>query len=161
MFRAWPSGPEATGATTGKKPPSSRQESTEASTFSTSPTRPSTGSFTRARSRPASRPERPAARAPCCKKRLTTVLLTWPHSTISTACMVSASVTRRPFSKRLSMARRFSRALIWGPPPCTTTRRMLCCRNAMSSAKAAFSSSLSMAWPPYLMTTVWVLISSP
>ncbi|MCY1247185.1 hypothetical protein D9M72_604900 [compost metagenome] len=82
-------------------------------------------------------------------------LLTRPPRTISTTSMVCASVTRMPSMKWLSMDRRLSRSPICGPPPCTTTGLMpTAFIRTMSRAKLFFSSSVSMALPPYLMTSV-------
>ncbi len=69
--------------------------------------------------------------------------------------MVWLSVTRMPSMKWLSMFRRLSRSPICGPPPCTTTGLMpTAFISTMSRAKPVFSSSLSIALPPYLMTSV-------
>src|SRR3989338_4941755 len=103
----------------------------------------------------ASLPVRPMALPPCWLIRLTMLLLTWPPRTISTTSMVAVSVTRMPSTKWLSMLRRLSRSPICGPPPWTTTGLMpTAFISTMSRAKPCLSSSLSMALPPYLITSV-------
>ncbi len=103
----------------------------------------------------ASLPVRPMALPPWRLIRLTMSLFTWPPRTISTTSMVCASVTRIPSMKWLSMDRRLSRSPICGPPPCTTTGLMpTAFIRTMSRANPAFSSSLSMALPPYFTTRV-------
>ena len=82
-------------------------------------------------------------------------LLTLPARTISTMSMVSSSVIRWPSMKRGLSPMRSMTAPICGPPPWTTTGlipRYL--RKTTSSANSCLSSGLTMAWPPYLMTTV-------
>ena len=69
--------------------------------------------------------------------------------------MVSGVVTRSPAAKLVGTPSRSSWASICGPPPCTTTGRSPAYRrNTMSSAKACRSSSLTIALPPNLITTV-------
>ena len=68
---------------------------------------------------------------------------------------VSASVTRNPSTKVDVFPSRVISSVICGPPPCTTTgfiptRRM----RTTSWAHWSASSALSIAWPPYLITTV-------
>ncbi len=80
---------------------------------------------------------------------------TFPTSAMRTMSTVSASVTRRPSTNSGSLPRRRMRAVICGPPPCTTTGFMPTSRISTTSvAKSSASSSFSIAWPPYLMTTV-------
>src|SRR5205807_1044390 len=52
---------------------------------------------------------------------VTTSLLTWPPSTISTTSIVSASVTRMPWTNSPFLPMRASCSSICGPPPCTIT----------------------------------------
>ena len=69
--------------------------------------------------------------------------------------MVSRSVTRMPWTNLLSLPSRLSRSPICGPPPWTITGLMPTCFIITTSrAKLFFSSSFSMALPPYLITTV-------
>ena len=75
-----------------------------------------------ARIKPPSLPVKPTARPPCWLMRLTISLLTCPPSTISTTSIVSASVTRMPWTNSPFLPTRFSSSSICGPPPCTIDR---------------------------------------
>src|SRR2546427_4314596 len=91
----------AIGAITGMIPWSSSEFSGTTSTPVISPTNPSFGSNVRARSRPLSAPERPFARAPSELSSATISLFTSPVRTATTTFSDSASVTRKPCSKRV------------------------------------------------------------
>ena len=100
-------------------------------------------------------PHSPSASPPHWVRFATSDLLTFPASTIRTTSAVSASVYLKPPTNRLSMPRRFSISLISGPPPWTRTTRMPTRLNStMSLMTAAFSSSFTIALPPYLTTTI-------
>jgi len=87
--------------------------------------------------------------------RLTIFLLTLPTSTISTTSMVASSVTRRPWRNSLTILSCLSIWPICGPPPWTMTGLMPMYLSRMTlRAKLFCSSASTMAWPPYLMTTV-------
>ena len=82
-------------------------------------------------------------------------MFTLPASTISTTSIVSRSVYRRPPTNFGSLPTLASISLISGPPPCTSTTLIPTVESStMSSITADFSSSETMALPPYLMTTV-------
>jgi hypothetical protein len=69
--------------------------------------------------------------------------------------MVSASVTRMPWTNSPFLPTRASAVSICGPPPCTTTGFMPTSLSSTTScAKFAFSSSSAIALPPNLMTMV-------
>ena len=92
---------------------------------------------------------------PCRLIACTMRLLMTPDSTISTTSTVASSVTRLPFTNSDRMSSRSSIALIIGPPPCTITGFTPTCRiSTTSRAKRSIPSSLPMAWPPSLMTTI-------
>ncbi|CUQ32065.1 Uncharacterised protein [Flavonifractor plautii] len=83
-------------------------------------------------------------------------LFTLPQSTCCTTSMVSASVQRRPSTKRDSLPSFFNMAEISGPPPWTTTTWMPTRLRRMTSPMTASRSSREiMALPPYLMTMVF------
>src|SRR5690606_32934397 len=112
-------------------------------------------SFLRAWIRQPSLPVRPTALPPAALIIMTMSCCTWPPSTHSTTSMVSASVTRMPWTKVPSLPMRLSAALICGPPPCTTTGLMPTSLSSTTScAKLRCRCSSVMALPPYLMTTV-------
>src|SRR3712207_3721838 len=70
--------------------------------------------------------------------------------------IVSGVGTRRPPRNSAGRPSRDTLAVICGPPPCTTTGRIPASRrNTMSWANARFSSSSTIALPPYLTTTTW------
>ncbi len=97
----------------------------------------------------------PTASAPALVISPATYLFTVPASTISTTSTIAASVTRSPSTKLDWIARRFSIALICGPPPCTTTGLIpTCFNNAMSPANCSARLSSPIAWPPYFTTIV-------
>mmetsp|Transcript_45885 Transcript_45885/g.90382 ORF Transcript_45885/g.90382 Transcript_45885/m.90382 type:complete len:331 (+) Transcript_45885:276-1268(+) len=147
--------PAATGAITGTIPASRRTERTSVFTFFGSPTNPScppcTCSATRRRP---SFPESPTAGAPALEISFASALLIFPERTISAASIVCSQVTLSPLMKFvsiLSLSRNFP---IWGPPPWTTTGRSPSCFNrTMSLQNWLLSSSLTIAWPPYLITS--------
>src|SRR5207245_2593756 len=132
-----------------------RPSITRACTPATSPTRPRSPLFSlRATTSSPSFPERPTALPPWRLSSATISWLIFPTSTISTMSMVAASVTRSPRTKRGSMPAFWSAVSICGPPPCTTTGFMpTYFKRATSCAKESFSSSSSIACPPYLMTS--------
>ena len=104
---------------------------------------------------PASSPESPTAYEPWRFTDATISRFTLPTSAMRTMSTVSASVTRSPSTNSGSLPRRRMSSLICGPPPCTTTGFMPTrCISTTSCAKRSASAGSSMAWPPYLMTTV-------
>ena len=104
---------------------------------------------------PASSPESPTAYGPCRLIDATISRLTLPTSAMRTMSMVSSSVTRRPSTNSGSLPSLRINVLICGPPPCTTTGCMpTSCMSTTSVAKRSASAAFSIAWPPYLMTTV-------
>ena len=104
---------------------------------------------------PASSPESPTAYEPCWLTDATISRLTLPTSAMRTMSTVSASVTRRPSTNSGSLPSRRISSVICGPPPCTTTGFMPTSRMSTTSwANRSASAGSSIAWPPYLMTTV-------
>ena len=119
-----------------------------------SPTKPSSALLALASTMRPSMPHMPMALPPVASMRLTRLLPTLPASTIWAISAVSLSVTRRPFTNLLSTPIFSITSLMSGPPPWTsTTRTPTSWRSTMSSMTLALSSSFSMAWPPYFMTT--------
>ena len=100
-------------------------------------------------------PQMPIARPPRLSSFATSDLLILPASTIWTISLVSSSVTRRPLTNSVSLPTRLSILEISGPPPCTSTiltpMRLI---STMSRMTSCLSSSLIMALPPYLTTTI-------
>ena len=153
---AWPSSSTPTVAITGMSSSRRRRSTIEGSIERTSPTKPRRGSRWSTRIRPASSPESPTAYEPCRLTDATISRLTLPTSAIRTMSTVSSSVTRRPSTNSGSLPSRRMRSVICGPPPCTTTGFMPTSRMSTTSvANSSASAASSIAWPPYLMTTVW------
>src|SRR5438309_2489801 len=111
----------AAGATTGTRPASTSSSMSALSTRVTRPTNPSSASSRSARRIPPSMPVRPTAGTPRARRVATTRPFASPPSTASATSRVSASLTRRPRTKRVSMPRRSAHSPTSGPPPCTTT----------------------------------------
>src|SRR5215470_15453557 len=86
----------------------------------TRPTMPSASSICSASTRLPSTPESPTACAPAAINAATSSWFTLPASTFSTASMVSAVVTRIPFTNLLAKQRSARYRVICLPPPWTT-----------------------------------------
>src|SRR5438093_6077983 len=107
----------AAGATIGTRPASTSSSIRALSTRVTRPTNPSSASSRSARSIPPSMPVRPTAGTPRPMSVATTRPFASPPSTASATSRVSASLTRRPRTKRVSMPRRSAHSPTSGPPP--------------------------------------------
>ena len=150
-----PLSPAPKGAITGIISASKSLLSTVGSMSRGLPTNPSFGSAGSQMIKFASLPDKPTARPPCALIACTMRLLTRPDKTISTTSIVASSVTRLPSTNLDLISSRSSISLIIGPPPCTMTGfTPTCCIKTMSRAKVSIASSLPMAWPPNLITTV-------
>ena len=130
-------------------------------TFVISPTQPrswpSSVVFFSAISISPSIPHRPTALPLCCARSCTSSLFTLPESTILTTSTVASSVYLRPFTNLLSILSFLSISLISGPPPCTrTTFTPTSESRTMSVITASLSSLLVIAFPPYLITTIFL-----
>jgi hypothetical protein len=146
-FTASPSGPFATGETTGRKPAFQSARSGAASTRSGVPTRPRSGA-SRAVSSPPSRPEIPIAGTPAAVSPAASALFDVPERTISTTLIASGDVSRRPSTKRDSIRSSFSSRSTARPPPWTRTTGPDARRT--SSASGPTRPGSSSAGPPTL-----------
>ena len=127
----------------------------DGSMLATSPTKPSRSSRISTVMSPASSPDSPTAYEPCWLSAATISRLTLPTSAMRTMSTLSASVTRSPSTNSGSLPSRRMRSVICGPPPCTTTGFMPTSRMSTTSwANRSASAGSSIAWPPYLITTV-------
>ena len=105
-----------------------------------------------------SRPQRPSALAPNLFNRLTRLLLILPANTIMAILAVSASVTLRPLTNSVFFPTALSVSVISGPPPCTSTTFIpMRFKRTISLITAFLRSSLIIAFPPYLTTTILLL----
>src|SRR5438128_2052619 len=144
-----PSAAGAIGAMTGVSPASSKLWSSDTRTATISPTCPRPPGARCAVNRPPSTPESPMASSPARRNAVTSMRLTGPASTISTASATSGVVTRRPSRFSIGSASRRDSAVTASPPPCTSTTGPTV-RSA--SAHAASHAGRSSSLPPSLTT---------
>ena len=165
MFSSWgsplpsPSAETAIEATTGMYPASASARIGPVSIFSTSPTRPSWGSATRASIIPPSTPDSPTARPPSPFSSATSRLFTSPVSTATAISRLGSSVTRSP---RMNLGRTPCRCIqseTTLPPPCTTTGRAPPRWSAATSRRLV--SWLPSVLPPIFTTIVPSCNSAP